>query len=502
MKRFFGKFAVLLLALIMCFSVCLLASCENGSGDKDGDETTDKQNDTPAKNYEVKVESNFPLGEVAFEAKSGKDGGTLYEFVVTPKVGYAVQSFKVDGTEVALADNKAEYVLKQDATVTVEYCRKNSAELQRRQQLVVDKITQYVDTYFKYDKDYTYNLGSREIVLKAGKLHGGLPYTAYSSISPDVFLDFAISKDNKGIYTLSFPMGYDPFYWGGSCGNASYWAWAAISPTIRFSYSRDMIEQNGVYPVGVWEYDPTTDIKGGLWQDTVDICNRNTIDVMAEAYAMMNKGDAMQYNSEAGGNHVVTVTEVRVIKNKNGKVNPQNSFIRYSDQHGGYKDRTGHDGTYVYSSCDYNTKLTFAQVFKKGYLPMTCIELLDDSTPIAKAEFKESVEASKLNKRYVTSGYVETNYAITKVVMVITDANGAEVYKATRYGLEHSPARLAYSLFTSNDYKNKYDKVEHTGTYNDKLDLTALPTGKLRCVVTAHVSNGESSVVRDFTFDN
>ena len=485
MKRSFSKVAVLLLTVIMCLSVCLLASCGG-----------EKETDIPAKDYTINVENVVSLGEVTANSKGAKDGGTLYEFVVTPKVGYAVKSFKINGAEVGLTDNKIECVLKQDVTLTVDYCRKDSAELQRRQDMVIAKISQYVDSYFKYDKDYKYVLNGRDITLKAGVLHGGLPYTAYSSISPDVFLDFAVSQDSKGVYTLSFPMGYDPYYWGGSCGNAAYWSWASISSTIKFTYSADMVEKNGVYTVGIWTYDPETDIKNSTWQDTAAICNANGMDVMFESYAMMNRADEMQ-NRANGGNHVIVVTEVNVYRDDTGKINPSRSYILYSDQHGGFHNRPSKDGKTVYSSCEYNSKHTFMELYEKAYLPMTCIELLDDSTPLATAEFRDSMDVSMLNKTNVLRGYVETNYAITKAVMVITDENGNQLFNGTRYGIEATPTRMAYSKFGTTDGESN-----QTNIYDTKLDLSALPSGKLRCVVTAYVSTGDSQVVRDFVFEN
>ena len=487
MKKIFGKLAVLLLMAIMCLSACLFVSCGR----------EEEMVETPFKEYSVNVENVLPLGEVTVNSKGAKEGGTLYEFAVTPKVGYAVKSFKISGTEFGLTDNKFECVLMQDVTVTVDYCRKNSEELTRRQDMVIDKISQYVDTYFKYDKDYKYVLYGADITLKAGVLHGGLPYTYYSSISPDVFLDFAVSHDNNGVYTLSFPMGYDPYYWGGSCGNAAYWAWATVSSTIRFSYSANMTEKNGVYTVGIFTYDPEKDINGDTWQDTAAICKANGMDVMFESYAMMNRADEMQYMNSELGNHVIVVTEVNVVRDENGKISPTRSYILYSDQHGGFHERPSKDGKTVYSSCEYNSKKTFVDLYEAAYLPMTCIELLDDSTPLATAEFTESLEASKLNKMNVLRGYVETNYAITKVTMVITDENGNQLFNGTRHSSETSPVRFAYSKFATTD-----GDLDQTNVYDKKLDLNELPVGKLHCVVTAYVSTGDSSVVRDFVFEN
>ena len=487
MKKIFGKLAVLLLMAIMCLSACLFASC--------GEE--EKPEETPLKQYNVNVENVLPLGEVTANALKAQDGGTLYEIVVTPKIGYAVKTFKVNGAEVGLTDNKMECVLKQDISVTVDYCRKNSEELQRRQEMVVNKMNQYCDTYFKYDQDYSYNLNGRDITLKKGVLHGGLPYTIHSSISPDAYLDFAVSQDSKGVYTISFPSGYNPVFWGGSCANATFWAWSSISSSIRFTYSGNMLEKYGAYTVGVFNYDPETDIKNDKWQDTLLVCQNNGPEVMAEAYAMMNKGDAMQYMNTKLGNHVIIVTDIIVERGEDGKINMSKSKIVYSDQHGGYHNRASQEGKTVYSSTNCNYTKSFSEIYENAYLPMTCIELLDDSTPLAKAEFTDSIGSTNITKTNVLRGYIECNYGIRKGEMVITDANGAEVFKATRYGFETNPQRLPYSNFGTTDGEYGVANV-----YNDKLDLSALPAGEYHVVVTAIAATGESAVIRDYTFVN
>ena len=492
MNKLMKRSALLIMALILCISVFSLVSC----GGKEGGEN----DGLSLKKYSIAVEKGMELGNITAEAKKTDSQGTHYEIAVTPKTGYAVKKFVIGGVEAPLTDNKVNVILNSDTSISVEYQRKTSEELTKRQDMILAKMDQYTGTLFKYDKDYTYVLNGNKIVLKQGVLHGGLPYTAYDSISPDVFLEYAVSKDQNGVYTMSFPSGNDPFYWGGSCGNAAFWAWAAVSSTIKFSYSADMIEKFGAYTVGYFAYNTEEDIKNDTWQDTKTVCDNNGVDVMCEAYALLCRADAVQYkstetNGHPAGNHVMIVTDVIVVRGQDGKISPERSFIKYQDQNGGYMTKVGKENKNVYSSCAYSGQMSFREMFDYGYLPMTCIELLDDSTPLAKAEIKDSLDSGSYNALNVTRGYVDSNYAITKVVMEITAANGNSVFKGTRHGLENSPTRLPLSTFTTTSGQHNQPNV-----YPTAFDGNSLAAGEYKCVVTAYVSSGENVVVRDFTF--
>lgn len=490
MKSNFKRIVTLLFAMIMVASACLLASC---GGDKD-DGTPAQNSDQPAKSYTISVATPMDLGPVSAKKVGAKDGGTAYAFTVKPKVGYEVKSFQINGQEVALEDNKVECVLKADASVSVFYQRKNSEELQKRRQTVVDKMKVYTSTFFKYDKTYTYILHDKTITLEAGKLHAGLPYTMYAATSPDAFIDFAIRQDPDGAYVIAPPSGTNPFYWGGSCGNAAFFAWASVSSTIRFTYSADMLEKNGAIPVGVWSFDPATDIYNNVkFNDTKKICENNGINTMYEAYTYLMPGDAITYISPEG-NHVVIVSDIRVARRNDGTIDPSKSQITYMDQHGGWNNSSFSGGKNAYTSCNYNGTMNFFDMYDTGYLPVSCIELLDDSQPLAKAEVIDSIKGDTLSLINVTRGYVEANYAISKVVMEIFDANGAVVYKGTRYTNESAPQRVGFSTFTTPDAELM------KGVYTDVLNMDALASGTYRQVVTAYLTNGENYVARDKNF--
>ncbi len=487
MKKFLNKSTIIVLVAVLCLSACLLFSC----GEKEG--PADESN-VQMTTYNIGVQKGMVLGELKAEPVKSQDGGTLYKFEVNPKVGYNVKKFTLNGVEFALTDNKLETVLTADTVLSVEYERKTSDELTRRQNVILEKMEQLVGMQYKTDKTYQYDLNGNTIVLKEGNVYQGMPYTPYASTSPDAFLGFAVSQDDKGVYTMSFPTGYNPLYWGNSCGNSVYWSWASIASSIRCTWSVDMVEENGVIPVGEFTYNKETDISNRKWVDTVKVCEANGEAVMADAYALLQPADSLTYKSPKG-NHTLIVVSTNVVRNANGVVSLERSNIRYHDQHGGLNTVSGKNGGNVQTSCSYNGQMSFREMYETGYLPVTCIELLDDSTPIAKAEIKYSMAGSQVSALNVTRGYVESNYYISKVEMVVTDANGNEVYNDFRMGVEENPRRLSFSTFatTSGEYNvaNVYAKA---------FNVDELPAGTYKVVATAHLSNGEKLVACDFQF--
>ena len=79
--------------------------------------------------------------------------------------------------------------------------------------------------------------------------------------------------------------------------------------------------------------------------------------------------------------------------------------------------------------------------------------------------------------------------------MEIKNSNGVTVKKATRYPTEANPKMINMIDFTSNKIGGIDDDV-----YSDKIDLSTLSSGTYSCVVTVHLSNGETRVARNFTF--
>ncbi|MBQ7968838.1 MAG: hypothetical protein IJ292_03365 [Clostridia bacterium] len=430
-----------------------------------------------------------PLGDEGNETKY------LLEFDV--KTGYNIAQFKLNGEVYTLdSDNTIEVYVDSNSTIALTFARKTSAELEARRAAVVDKMQQITGVQYTVDKQYSFIHGSNTITLVPGVVYQGMPYSDNAPFSPDAFMDFITATNENGVHAMSFTVGNENFFPGNTCADSVFWSWAKVSSTISFFASSNMTEARGVYTVGDFDVQ-STDISNGLWVNTADVCTRNGLDVMSNAYAFMVKGDAMQRITPSLGNHTILVGDVVVVYRADGTINPNASYILFYDQHGGYNTtpKAGLNGQNVITSCNYNERMYFSQLYNQAYLPVTCIELLEDA-PLADVVFTDTEET--LDFSTVTGGMIETNYALSKIEMVITNKATNEVYEAVRHGYESPRLQFYFASFNNNAGGNGAGKVENV--YNDAILRFNLPSGNYTCVVTGYFSNGETEVIRNYEF--
>ncbi|MBQ7968840.1 MAG: hypothetical protein IJ292_03375 [Clostridia bacterium] len=434
--------------------------------------------------------------------------------------GYVVSGIAGVKAYSKVEDNVFKVEIPADTTevnIEISYARKTSTELEARRNLVLAKMQQITGFRYTVDRDYSYTHGGRTYELEEGKVYQGMPYSDYASLSFEAFMDFETTQGNGSVPVMSFRIDEDnffpvnhpttgnSFFPGNSCADAVFWSWGTVASGIKFFSSKDMVESKGVYLVGdiiVYPTDfngtDTPETTDDSWKvDTKDVCTRNGQDKMAEAYALMATGDALVSNTSSL-NHTILVGSVEVKRNASGVVNPSTSYILYYDQNGGYEKLTGEN---ILTCCSYNVEKTFTELYSEGYLPVTCIELLDDSTPLAKIEIKDSVieEGNELDYGYVTAGKITTNYALSTIKMEIKDATGDVVQSAVRYG--HESPRLEFQIPW---FKNTstMDSANISGVYSNSnvINKDTLAKGTYTCVVTGYFSNGEPETIREFTF--
>ena len=487
MKKFVRTSALMLLILAMCLTLSLLTSC---GGEKEGGEQ-----ETEIKKYNISVEKPSVFGEVSAEAKKTDSKGTLYEITVTPKVGYAVKSFKIGGIDASLTDNKIECILNGDTSVLVEYQRKTNDELEARREKVLKKMQLITGTQFKYDRSYDYLIAKKDWKINAGAIYQGMPYANNPTVSFEAFLDFCSGPDANGVYTVGDILAHPQYVWGNNCADVVYWSWATVSTTIKCTYTGMFWDKFGVVKVG--DYDiAEEEMNKDCFIETIDTCKRNGMQKMFEAYGMLMKGDGLVMYHPGGG-HAIMAGESVVVREADGTINGDRSYIMYYDQNSGYSQKTGVNGRPVTSSCAYNVKMTYTKMFTDGYLPVTCNELMDESFAVAEETVKDSIDPSGYTKINVTRGYVESNYYIAKARMEITDANGNVVYAGNRYRDESNPYRISLSWFNE-DTTPSYTNM----SIYEKFNVNNLAPGNYHCKLTILLGTGSEHVVRDFDFTN
>lgn len=333
------------------------------------------------------------------------------------------------------------------------------------------------------------------VTLQPGRIYQGIPYT-HGSGSEEAFMDFLGTPDENGIYILTGVdsndlSGQDELSvyvprLGNDCADAVYWAWATISPTVTYNYTRTMTAQQGCLPVGDYAADFEKHVK------TAFTCQINGKDKIYAAYACARPADALVTAPTNG--HAMMVSGVHVVLTPDGKIDGENSYFTIIHQTSRYlfKEQTVYNeklGQEVYPSGGLDDKFTFAELFEDSYLPVTIKELVDPA-PIPEAYAEMSNKTPDMVTRF--TGTVNSNYRISDVTITITDAQGATVQQCTCYGREQEmfAQELARFIWES-----------ESESLRGFLDLDVLQPGNYTFTYSCRVSTGQTFTLGSFTFE-
>lgn len=388
-----------------------------------------------------------------------------------------------------------------DAPMAPESEPADAAAILAQRRDVVEQHMRYISSVrWSVDEDVTYSYANTEdttVELKAGRIYQGIPYT-HGSGSAYSFLSYATGQDENGVYTLSglntaalngvSRSGMNNLARvGNDCADAVYWAWAQVSSSISFENTNHMTPLFGCVPVGDYDWDSTI-----MRSSTKNTVEANGQQRMFEAYAQLQKGDGMVHITSSGNGHAVMIVDVHVERGGEG-IDGEKSFVTVLEQTSGNELGQKHYfdeelGQEVYL-CEVNDKQwSFDRIFGKGYLPITCQELIDPS-PLPAATVEDPAENVGFDTMFTS--IIKSNYRISSVTVSIEDANGDLVQRSTCNAMERE-------LFTF-DLKRFVAESEQS-LLRGHLDLEGLPAGQYRCTFDCQVSTGAVIRFRDFTF--
>ena len=337
------------------------------------------------------------------------------------------------------------------------------------------------------------------VKLYAGRIYQGIPY-AHGSSAGFSFLDYATGVDENGVYTISGMGTEDLTGYGGSkknqcarmgtdCADTVFWAWAQVSTSISFIGTKYMTVPYGCIKVGNYEF--SGDAYNG---DSTDICDANGEQVMFASYAQMQKGDAMVMTVEGSSGHAIMNVSVHVERDAAGNIDGEKSYAIIIDQSSNdeRKENTYYNeeiGKKVYVLQKLDKKRSFNKLFKQGYMPVTCKELLS-AEALPQVQVKDTV--SEPTQQNMFTGIVSSNYRIASVTITITDAQGNAVQTATAYGQQDEMYKFSLVRFRS--------PLEQT-VMQGKIDLNELEKGAYHCTYTCRVATGKTVEFRSFDFE-
>ena len=263
------------------------------------------------------------------------------------------------------------------------------------------------------------------------------------------------------------------------CSSSSTWAWERVINSARFAWSWDISAAQGFIPVGCFDYGydhegvhygipeivsfkKTDDLpKAYTTADVISDMTRNVgYYAIYECYAQAKPGDILVRNG-----HVMMVDTVETVYTKSGKIDPTQSKMLVHEQIEGWAMQSTIDGVLHQVQGRMNAGYKFDQLSKEGYLPFTCLELLDPEDPqdkkhidyyntyadkivgvkssyttfepqedcygaeVEKARTLCTYEGSAITAADFEKMVVGANYCISDVFVTVTDPSGKELLK-------------------------------------------------------------------------
>lgn len=344
----------------------------------------------------------------------------------------------------------------------------DSMTLEEKRQLCIDFFRFTKKFAWTASDNYSYVIESsgRKVTLQKGKVYGSLPYVTIGSGNVYRILDYY--DEETGVIDVK-KAGADPILFGNQCSIGAFWGWSRVCNKANYTWTQSMTKANGFIPVGPYTYDDSVDdfAKG---VNTLDICIANGEETMFASYAALQPADGLVQYKSAG--HVIMCSEVNVVRDSAGKVDPEKSYILYIDQHSGWKDDQQTNGDPFLRQGGVNSKMTFKKLFNSSYLPFTLPELVGED-PVEKSETTFSfTEGDTISIQQLKDSSVTSNYAISDTYVIILDKDGKQVeYKAVRarrasvkvMSLENAVFSTSLSKYANDDHSIRVEVQISTG---------------------------------------
>ena len=288
--------------------------------------------------------------------------------------------------------------------------------------------------------DFTHGSdGSKPDTLHAGVVYGGLPYVGKAFSSIYRLMDFIDPETGVvDIYKVGGKNHELQSMFGNQCAQGTYQGWSRFINSAKYGGTPAIVAGNDFIFLG--EFACNTGISN--WNGTYgtdEVRNENSKDALFEGYALLDVGDGIVYYTSAG--HVVMIAEkAYVVRDENGKIDGQKSYVTVIDQTPTWLKKNDSNGTPYNYQANVDAKWTFDFLYEDNYLPFTFKEWTrEDPIEAPTIACSHTGETISLNEIYDTK--ISSNYHLYDIYCSIYNANGVEVAK----------------IATHNDYASNYE---------------------------------------------
>ena len=344
--------------------------------------------------------------------------------------------------------------------------------------------------------------------MEQGQLYGGLPYVGLGSGNVYRMMDYidpatGLVDMEKAIPALKNGgtlATADLKFFGSQCSESVYWAWGRVMNSANYAWSYSVSAYNGFIWLGDIEIEDITSWSAAYNTDMA--CAANGRQKMYGAYAQLQKADGLVYyvlsGTDNGAGHLVmSYSDAYVVRNDDGTINGDESYVYLIDQAQGWTEATNAAGDTYQHKKGVGVKHTFKKLYDTGYIPFTFAEFLGqasiedtqvqltkDKTPLISGTIRESDRAyitdlttDTLTWEDVFASHIQSNYGIVDVYVTLHTAAGQEFY---RHAVRSStPGNKDLAMAEFGDMVTVWQKAEvaENSTYSGKIEVQ-LATGE------------------------
>lgn len=380
--------------------------------------------------------------------------------------------------------------------------------------MTVEEMRDLCVAFFEYSKtflwtpdetvDYIRNSNGREESMTQGTVYGGMPYVGNASGSPYRMMDYVnpetglvdMKKALPSLGTKDRLSMSDLLYFGSQCAKTASLGWGRVINSADYRRTGNLLPYHGSILLG----DIVMDETKTTWSEsyrTTQVCQENGTEVMYEAYAQLQKADGLVYYTTAG--HVVMAySDAVVVRNADGTVNGDESYVMIIDQAQTWEEDTNASGDTFRRKTSINAKKTFASLYKGSYIPFTFAEFVEndpiEETTLTVTGADEQVLISgtirESDRKFVTDTVAEgltfmelcnakvtTNYGISDVYIIIYNARGQALYKHAVRSSSAGIPTLNMAQTGTQVTTWEYGKLESGETYHAEV-VVQLYTGE------------------------
>ncbi len=351
----------------------------------------------------------------------------------------------------------------------------------------VDELRQIVVDFMRYQnsipwtpsKQFNYHNGDKPNSWPVGSVGGGMPYITMASGSLYNFMHFYDERngmlDVEAIEALKQPMSE---VIANQCSGSTIWAWNRVSNSLKADYTTFMFEANGYIPLplGMDYYDPSVSaFNFPTLIDTSQTCIEYGEQKMYEGYAALQPADGMVRFLGARGGHVIMAScKAVVVKNADGTINGDKSYVTILDQTFSKHTTIQENGIKIDTLGSVDDKRSFKELFDAGCIPFTIPEFIG-LDPVEKSEISTNHTKDTITYNELSSVKITSNYAISYATFTVKNSKGKVLYSEHVY-------TCAQQLLEFKPFN---------GLVLDTKLLRELADGKNTMEITARIGTGE-----------